>query len=237
MYHKVGAYQPGAAIKAHYVPPALFRSHLSFLAAAGYRAVGVSDITRYLAGERLAVERPIAITFDDGYDCVYTQAFPALQEFGFRAIVFVLAGHIGGVNDWEAQRAMVAEPMLTSEHMAEMACAGVEFGSHGIQHRRMTRLEPAQLRDDLLTSKRILEDLTGRPVTAVAYPHGDHNDRVRTLAAETGYAAGCTVERGVNRPGADPFALKRINIRRYNYLPLFRLKLRRAYGTPGPPMG
>ncbi|HUT74692.1 MAG TPA: polysaccharide deacetylase family protein [Armatimonadota bacterium] len=233
LYHKVGDYRSGAAVKAHYVTPALFRAHLSFLAAAGYRTIGVRDILRYLRGERIAVERPIAITFDDGYECVYSRAWPVLREFGFGAIVFVAAGHVGGVNDWEP-RLRAPEPMLTADHIAELARAGIEIGSHGMSHRPLTRLASARLREELVASKRILEDMLEREVCALSYPCGDHDGRVRALAAEAGYLAACATERGVNRPGGDFFSLRRLNIRRYNYLPLFRRKLRRAYGLPAP---
>ncbi len=242
LYHKVGEYTPGAAAKAHYVAPAQFRAHMSLLAAWGCETVGSDDIVRHVGGaprgegapptgEAIGIGRPIAITFDDGYECVYSQAYPVLKELGLRALVFVVVGNIGGINDWERPRPAVAEPLLTAAHIAELAAAGIEFGSHGMQHQAMTRLEPAHLGADLAQSKRMLENITGKAVRVVAYPYGDHNERVRAAAAAAGYLAGCTTERGVNLPGADPFALKRINIRRYNYLPLFALKLRRAYGS------
>ena len=234
LYHKVAHYRPGAPAKSHYISPALFRAHMSFLARGAYRTVGVGDIVRYLRGEGVGVERPIAITFDDGYDCVYANAFPVLQEFGFRAIILVLAGYVGGVNDWEPQRTTVVEPMLQAEHIAEMARGGMEFGSHGMRHHHLTKLADDDLRAEMTDSKKMLEDLSGREVRCIAYPYGDHNERVRAAAAEAGYVAGCTTARGVNRPGDQVLALKRINVRRHNYLPLFARKLRRAYGMAGP---
>lgn len=234
LYHKVGSYPLGAAIKAQYVAPALFRAHLAFLQRSGYRTVSWSEVLRYARGETLSVERPMAITFDDGYECVYRNAFPLLQSFGFEATVFVLAGSIGGVNDWEPQRGMAAEPMLGAEHVCEMSRGGIEIGSHTMGHQRLTRLSAAELRSTLRDSKHLLEDLTGREVSAVAYPYGDHDEPVRRAAAEAGYRVGCVTERGVNRAGADPFALRRINIRRYAYIPLFARKLRLAYLMPGP---
>lgn len=231
LYHKIAEYAPGAAVKSHYVSPALFRAHMAFLHRGGYRTVGVGEILRYMRGEAVDVERPIAITFDDGYDCVCHNALPALREFGFEAIVFVLAGFIGGVNDWEPERPAVVEPMLTAEHVVEMTAAGVEFGSHAMTHTRLSQLGDSDLRGEMADSKRVLQDIIGREVTAVSYPFGDQDDRVRAFAAQAGYTAGFTVERGVNRAGGDPFAIKRLNIRRHNYVPLFARKLRRAYAN------
>jgi len=229
VYHKVGDYPPGAPAKGHYVAPGLFRAHVEFLHRSGYRAVGLAEVVRHLRGEAPGVERPLAITFDDGYDCLYRQALPVLQEFSFTATVFMVAGCIGGINEWDANRTMVAEPMLTAEHLVELARCGIEIGSHGMTHDRLTGLADGKLRAALRDSKRKLEDLTGRAVTAVAYPYGDHNEKVRGAAAECGYVVGCGTARGVNRPGDDPFALKRVNIRRLSYLPLFARKLRLAY--------
>lgn len=221
-------------MKAQYVSLALFRAQMAFLHRHGYRTVPLADVLRYLGGETLNVERPVVITFDDGYDCVYHNAFPVLQRLGFGATIFVLVGSVGGVNDWEAQRTLAVEPMLSAEHIVEMASAGVEIGSHCMAHQRLTRLPPAELRATLGDSKQWLEDLMGREVSAVAYPFGDHNQAVRAAAAEAGYVLGCSTERGVNRAGADPFALKRVNIRRYTFVPLFARKLRLAYLASGP---
>jgi peptidoglycan/xylan/chitin deacetylase (PgdA/CDA1 family) len=233
LYHKVGDYPPGAAMRAQYVPPARFRAQMSLLSHSGYRTVGLDDVLRYLRGERLGVERPIAITFDDGYDCLYYHAFPTLREFGFEAVVFMVAGRIGGTNDWETPPAKTPEPMLTRHHAAAMSRAGVEFGSHGMTHPAMTRLTGDELRRELTDSKRVLEQVTGREVRAVAYPFGDYDDRVRAAAADAGYAIGFTTRRGVNHVRADPLTLRRINIRRYTYAPLFARKLRRAYSMAG----
>lgn len=229
LYHKVGDYPPGAPVKSQYVAPGLFRTHLSFLWRNDYRAVSGDDVVRFVQGEGLPVERPLAITFDDGYDCLYNEAFPALQEFGFPAIIFVVAGRMGGVNDWEPQRTVIFEPMLTTSHVVEMARAGIEIGSHAMAHEHLPRLSDAELRATLRDSKRTLEDLTGRAVTAVSYPFGEHDERVRAAAAAAGYTSGYSTQRGVNHAGADPFLLKRVNVRRYAYLPFFSRKLRLAY--------
>jgi peptidoglycan/xylan/chitin deacetylase (PgdA/CDA1 family) len=234
LYHKVGSYPAGAAIKAQYVSAALFRAHMAFLHRQGYHTVALADVLRYLRGETLGVKRPVVITFDDGYECVYHNALPVLRRLGFGATIFVVVGSVGGVNDWEAQRTLALEPMLTPQHIVEMAGAGIEIGSHCMAHQRLTRLPPAELRATLGDSKKWLEDLTGRQVSAVAYPFGDHNEAVRAAAAEAGYLLGCSTERGVNRVGTDPFALKRVNIRRYAFVPLFARKLRLAYLLSGP---
>jgi peptidoglycan/xylan/chitin deacetylase (PgdA/CDA1 family) len=232
LYHKVGDYPQGAPVKAQYVAPALFRTHLSFLWRNGYRAVSGDHVARYVQGDALPVERPMAITFDDGYDCLYSEAFPALQEFGSPATVFVVAARIGGVNDWEPHRVLTYEPILTAAHIVEMVRAGIAIGSHGMLHEHMPRLSDAELRGTLRDSKALLEDLIGREVTAVAYPFGEHDERVRAMAAEAGYTTGYSTQRGVNRPGTDPFLFQRINVRRYAYLPLFARKLRLAYLIP-----
>jgi peptidoglycan/xylan/chitin deacetylase (PgdA/CDA1 family) len=233
LYHKVGRYPAGAPVKSHYVSPALFRAQMLFLHRAGYRAVGSAQVMRYAQGETLAVERPLAITFDDGYDCVYQHALPVLAEFGFTAIVFMLAASVGSVNDWEANL-VTPEPMLTAEHLAELSRAGIEIGSHGMTHQHLARLAPAELRAALDGSKEKLEHLVGREVTALAYPYGEHSPGVRAAAAAAGYRSGFAAERGVVRAGCDPFSLRRINIRRYSFLPLFARKLRLAYLIPPP---
>jgi peptidoglycan/xylan/chitin deacetylase (PgdA/CDA1 family) len=225
LYHKLGRPPSGARVPGHYVSPGLFRRQLCHLKQTGHETVSLSRLARKDA--RLPA-RPLAITFDDGYQCVYEDAFPQLQELGFSATVFMVAGAIGGSNIWEQSVGDVAEPMLSLSQVREMAGAGVEFGSHTVSHPHLTDLPIAEAAREVHDSRRLLEDTTGAPCLSFAYPYGDWNVEVRELVAQAGYVAACTTRRAAARPGDDPLALPRINIRRYNVLPRFRYKLWRA---------
>jgi len=225
LYHKIGDPPRGARGPGHYVSPGLFRRHLSYLRRCGYQCVSLLDMTR--APSALPA-RPVVITFDDGYRCLHEHALSALVEHGFTATIFVVAGGVGRANYWEVTAGEVEEPMLGWEEIGEMQRAGLAFGSHTLNHPHLTALPTAEAKREITDSKKLLEDTLGEPCRSFAYPYGDWNRAVRELVAEAGYEAACTTVRAAARPGDDPLALPRLNIRRYNVTPRFAHKLWRA---------
>jgi len=225
LYHKLGRPPRGARVAGHYVSPDLFRRHLSYLKRAGYESVSLPSLARR---DARFPSRPVAITFDDGYRCVYEHALAVLQEAGFRATIFMVANAIGGLNAWEQASGDVCEPMLSLAQMREMSAAGIEFGSHTLSHPHLTALPLAEAAREVTESRAALEEALGAPCLSFAYPYGDWDPRVRGLVAEAGYVAACSTRRACATAGDDPLALPRINIRRYNVLARFRYKLWRA---------
>jgi len=225
LYHKIGDPPPRARVPGQYVSAKLFRKHLAYLAGQGYAGVSLTHLTK---PERGLPPKPIVITFDDGYHCLYREALPLLREHGFTATVFVVVEGIAGVNFWETTVGDVEEPMLTAEQIREMQAAGIEFGSHTLTHPHLSALSVEEAAREIADSKRRLEELLGRDCSAFAYPYGDWSPALRALVAEAGYRVACTTRRAAARAGDDRLALPRINIRRYNVLPRFRYKLWRA---------
>ncbi len=225
LYHKLGRPPRGARVAGHYVSPALFRRHLAYLRARGYESVALQELARPRSP---LPTRPVVITFDDGYRCVYEHAVSALAEYGYTATVFMVAGGLGRTNYWETVVGDVEEPMLTPHELRQIQAAGLEIGSHTVHHPRLTQLAPEEAERELCESKTQLEDLLGAPCRTLAYPYGDWNQQVRDYAAEAGYEVACTTVRAAARAEDDALALPRINIRRYNVVPRFALKLWQA---------
>ncbi len=101
---------------------------------------------------------------------------------------------------------------VTWDQVREMARAGVAPGSHGLSHARMTTLADDDLARELVLSRDRIAAETGLDVTALAYPKGDHDARVRAAARDAGYVTGCAVTRARLGPDADPLALPRVNV-------------------------
>ena len=229
LYHRLGTPPRAARIKGQYVSPGLFRRHMECLVRAGYQAVSLAEVVRYTAGGAISASKPIAMTFDDGYAALHEHALPVLRELGLTATVFLVADYLGRTAEWERAAGDVAEPLLSIEQIREMMAAGMSFGSHTRSHAHLRALPPRRAADEIGTSRAILERRLQAPIEFLAYPYGEFDAAARDLARRAGYLGACSTRRGVNRRGEDPFALRRVNIRRYNVTPRFAWKLRRAY--------
>jgi peptidoglycan/xylan/chitin deacetylase (PgdA/CDA1 family) len=98
------------------------------------------------------------------------------------------------------------------DELRAMAAAGIEIGSHTIDHVVLSREEPQVVHGQLADSKTAIEQELRRPVCCLSYPNGGHDRTVHELAAAAGYRAAVTVEHGVNHTHTDPFQLRRVPV-------------------------
>lgn len=144
------------------VTQAQFQEHLSLLALSA---------SRPSSGRHLPL-----IAFDDGHRSNFEQAFPLLEQFGLKAIFFVLAGCV--------ER---GDKYLSWKQARQMVAAGHRVQSHGWSHRLLTQCGPSDLEQELTWSKHELEDHLGVEVVAISAPGGRWNDRVVDACARAGY--------------------------------------------------
>ncbi|MEU8818334.1 polysaccharide deacetylase family protein [Actinoplanes sp. NPDC048796] len=190
------------------VPPELLREQLSALRDAGYRLAGLTEALNLL--EEGGGEKLIAVTFDDGYRDFLTQGVPILKESGAGATLYASVGHLGGTAGWLGRWAADFGPMLTWDELAEVRDAGVEIGNHSMIHHPLDVLPAAQLRDEIVTSHRQLEQRLQVPVRSFAYPHGYHSRRVRDLVASLAYDNATEVGRRLHTPAEKRLAVPRL---------------------------
>jgi peptidoglycan/xylan/chitin deacetylase (PgdA/CDA1 family) len=198
MYHSIG----GADRLA--VRPEAFADQLAYLRDHGFTPLCFGERTR-------PAERPVVITFDDGYADLHEHALPVLDHFGFRATVFVTTGWLRDAGPYAA--GSPPGRMLTWRQAAEVAAAGVEIGAHGHSHAQLDQLADAALRAELRLSRDLLQDRLGRAVPTMAYPYGYSSARVRREARACGYTAACAVANAVLTGRHDRFAVPRLTVR------------------------
>jgi peptidoglycan/xylan/chitin deacetylase (PgdA/CDA1 family) len=216
MYHEVAARTDTPSRLA--VPPGAFAAQLAHLHAARYHPITMSTLTAGLAGRGELPERPVVLTFDDGFADFHETALPLLQRYGFAATVFVTTGWIEDSGSAARRR---PGRMLTWRQVLEAAAAGVEIGAHSHTHPQLDQLRAPQLTSELGDSQALLEDRLGGPVRALAYPYGYSNARVRHAARAAGYEHACAVGNALAGAAADRFALPRLTVRRSTALRTF----------------
>ena len=133
----------------------------------------------------------VTITFDDGYSGLADHAFPILQGLGMRALVFVISEYVGKENTWDVQYGWTSFRHLDWNTLGRWQEAGViQVHSHGARHRRLTWLSDQEIADELGRARQEIRQRLGRAPSAIAYPYGAVNERVKRLAIEAGHTAG-----------------------------------------------
>lgn len=192
------------------VTPETFRAQMRSLFERGILTASPADL---LSNQGLEPDRPAAaLTFDDGFDNFYTQAFPILSELNMKATVFLVPGACGKPAAWSGQpQDHRARDLMSWSRIAELARAGVEFGAHTMTHPSLTTLPPGRARSEILESKQAIEDRLGTPVRSFAYPYGAESEGLRRIVAET-FEVGCSTRLGYLRPDSPRESLERLDM-------------------------
>lgn len=181
--------------------PKQFRTQMECLKANGFRTLPIDEAFGDFK------EKSVVITFDDGYEGVYTHAFPILKELNFTASIFVITEYVGKWNDWDVNFGVKFRHLNWSQ-IKEMAKEGFSFYSHTHTHPDLTCLEEFRLREELYRSKMELERELGSRVRYLSYPFGHYNERTKSVAREVGYI-GCFASYPKLNSYKDPFAMRR----------------------------
>ena len=219
MYHEIS--DETATRDPFAVGPKVFAEQLGYLHDQGFSTLTAGQLAAALTdGGRDLPERPLVLTFDDGYGDFYTNALPVLRRHGFTGTLFARTDWIGTV--FQGKR------ILSWTELAELDQAGIEIGAHTVRHPQLDLLPEADVREELSVSKKALEDTLGFEVPGLAYPFGHSTERVREVARELDYTYSYAVGNDFTRSGDDKYALPRLTVRRATTMREFR---RMANGT------
>lgn len=215
LYHAVGT-RLSADSYGISIAPERFERQMAILAASkDLTTVGISE------GLKDAPSLRVAVSFDDGYRDNLSVAAPILLRYGVPFTVFVTSSFVRSRNP----------DYLSPEDLRELAgLPGVTVGSHGTTHRPLAECDEGALRSELHDSKRYLEDVTGKPVTTLSYPHGSVSLRVVQAAKRAGYELGACSRFDLNADeDCNPLLLCRSEIVSADSERIFRQKIRGAW--------
>jgi len=200
MYHSVSASDLPDPHRIRVHPRRLDR-HLRLLGRLGLRGVSLAELVA--AGERGTTAGLVGLTFDDGYADFLTDAVPALARHGMTATLYVVAGRLGGSNEWDDGPRL---DLLDAAGVRAVAQAGHEVGSHTLTHVRLAGADPAMLAEEVGGSRRVLQEILQSEVPGFCYPWGDFDEAAADAARAAGYDHACVT--GDYRPG-DRFTIPR----------------------------
>jgi peptidoglycan/xylan/chitin deacetylase (PgdA/CDA1 family) len=184
LFHSI--YQEHRRLSLSSIRASRFKSIIRCLIEDKYIPVTISEANGS-AHRSLLSPRPILLTFDDGCRSFMTHVLPLMEELKIKATVFPVSGYFGRSSTWDI---IPTFTHLTKSELREISSCGHEIGSHGMTHADLTFLGPSDLTAELNDSKKMLEDITGRKVSAISFPYGSWNARVWERAQEAGYCCG-----------------------------------------------
>ncbi len=189
-YHSINDKVSGPADM--YVSPETFEKQIKEIKSRGYTPITFNDIKNV---ETIA--KPIIITFDDGYEDNYSNAYPILKKYGFVATIFLVVNYIDKPN------------YLTISQITKMQDI-IDFQSHTMSHHRLTEMDSKKMDYEMSQSKQRLETLLGKDINVIAYPYGDY-DKKTMLTAKKHYQFGVSFTHGKYFYGAsDNYKIRRI---------------------------
>lgn len=180
-----------------FVKPSEFEKQMKYLNENGFTTLFLSEI-----GYASNYEKPIILTFDDGYMDMYTIAYPIMKSYGIKSNMYIISGWLDG------------EVYMNSDMVKDLSNSGlVEIGSHTVSHVHLSTLSYEEQEKELFESKQDLENITGKKINTIAYPYGQRNYETLQIAKKY-YDYAVTTDSGANY--ANTYMSSSLILKRYN---------------------
>lgn len=198
MYHSINTDSAGSAL---IVEPDTFRKQMKFLKDNKFNFMSMDEYVELLMSGKKQKNKSVVITFDDGYEDNYSQAFPILKELNIPATVFI-------VTDWVGEKNMLSWSQIQEMEKNNL----ITIGSHALSHDMLTMMRKHSAINEIEQSKQILEEKLNVPINFFCYPTGAHSDFIKELTKLAGYKAACATSVDKRTGLDDLFAIRRIRI-------------------------
>ncbi|HKL37810.1 MAG TPA: polysaccharide deacetylase family protein [Bacteroidales bacterium] len=184
-----------------------FRQQLEYLHNNNYQVLPLGEAVKKIRSEASLPEKMAVLTVDDGYKSFQREAAPLLEEYGYKATVFVCTDYVG------------RSGYLSWEDIKSLRRKGHEFGNHSHSHAHFLNGSDPQTREkflaDLEKSEKIFKQQLGDTPDLFCYPYGEYNPGMQQILKKRGYRAATAQKSGVIHPGSDLFALPRFPMTSY----------------------
>lgn len=219
MYHMIGDEQGNAAI----MTEANLRIQMNYLRDHGYYPITMQELYDYVTKGAPLPEKPVCITFDDGYLDSYTIVYPLMKEYGFPWTLFLITDDVGKPYN-----------RMTWDQLKEMANShAVTIASHTLSHPKLHNLATrAEKEKEIVDANKALKYQLGIDNVWLAYPYGDYDDEVIDICKKAGIKMAVTTDAGRVHVGSFPYDLKRAYIGNDISLARFSERLNKDNYTP-----
>jgi hypothetical protein len=207
MYHRIAVLkgdEPAVTVGLT-VDPGEFQLQMAWLHDHGYTTITQLQLYNALMEGAPLPDKPIMLTFDDGYRGVATVAAPMMSQFGFVGTAYIITDRI-------AQNRKTAPTWLTWPQLRTLEQRGWDIGSHTVAHTEIPSMTPAAAMKTLRQSRFTLERHLGHPVQWFCYPAGSVDAKSVEAVKKAGYVLATTTKSGLTLSAQDPLQLERIRV-------------------------
>jgi peptidoglycan/xylan/chitin deacetylase (PgdA/CDA1 family) len=182
------------------IPPLILNNQLELIKKNGYTTIKFEDLSNYIKYKQPLPTKPIILTFDDGW-ADNTIAFNKLKDLGM-------------IGNFAIVSSFLDKPgRLSSAQVKEFSDNNMEISSHSVTHGNLSIMTSANLKNELVNSKKTLEDLIGKEVNTIVYPTGAYNNAVIDAAKAAGYQFGTNTKGYAdNQDLKKPYELTRVRV-------------------------
>lgn len=219
MFHMIGDIPNNAAVETE----ANLRLQMNYLRDHGYHPITMQELYDYVTKGAALPEKPVCITFDDGYLDSYTIVYPMMKEYGFPWTLFLITDDVGKPYN-----------RMTWDQLKEMADSHtVTIANHTLSHPKLHNLATAKEKEkEIVEANEALKYHLGIDNAWLAYPYGDYDDQVVEICKKAGIKMAVTTDSGRVHVGSYPYELKRVYIGNDISLARFSERLNKDNYTP-----
>ena len=218
MYHMIRDSIPNAKFNGLRVSPVMFERQLKYLSENGWTFQTITELHE-LAEKGLLAKKSVAITFDDGYEDNFINAFPIIKKYNAKATIYLVVDRHD--QDWSGKRkeknqgaGLLREPKLSDDQVEEMLVSGIiEIGSHTLTHDNLVALDSQSKHQEIHDYRDKISSDFNIDCKAFCYPFGLYEPEDVALVKEAGYTTATTVSAGIDRGLTEhPYEISRITI-------------------------
>lgn len=193
-YHSIANVPENTAV----LHPDRFVEQVEYLVQQGYQVLSLNDFFKILENKMPSPPKPVLLTFDDGYIDNYTTVMPLLKKYNMPATLFLSTGLV------ETER------YLNWDQVKELAKAGWDIQPHSITHSRLYMLSPEKQYEEIMESRRVIEENLGTVADVYCYPYGEFNQTTLNILKQNNFRYAFTIMYGRTTPDQDPLQLRRV---------------------------
>lgn len=207
MYHSISEHKVKEKHNKWRVKPEDFEKQIDWFFKKGWTSYTITELSNL----KEISNKSFVITFDDGFEDNYINAFPILKKYNFKATIYLVPNET--TNHWEINNTSYLSNFLNEEQIRIMQESGlIEFGAHTLSHVNLSTINKDELEKEIYESKKEVEKLINKECESFAYPYGKFDDKIIKVVKQAGYKNATVVKRGLFKKNDDPFTIKRLGI-------------------------